>query len=156
MFEYTIDRKFEIESIISIESWQSNKYFQQPISIDLRIGPMDLLSVSGVYIRKRLFYPPLYCYCLTLELIVWVCYVNCVCVCCVFTYWRWVFGNFDTMRVFPTLGAILLFVFLIVLALLSGYLTECRIVSMCIHFMSFLHIVIGYLAMLVREKYFVC
>jgi len=37
IFEYTIDRKFANESIISIKSWQSNKYFRQPSSIDLRI-----------------------------------------------------------------------------------------------------------------------
>ena len=80
------------------------------ICVDLTCcAECSLLSVRGVYIRKRLFHP---------HSIVEILYVKidcsrllcelCMCAysCCIFAYFCWVFANIDTISVFHTLCAV--------------------------------------------------
>ena len=99
---------------------------------------LSILSVSGIYIRNRLFYPHsiVITYYVNSELIVRVCYVNCACARIHVVFPHIVVGNID-IRVFRTLCAILLFFLRIVLAVISGCLTKCRIVRMCVHILSY-------------------
>ena len=62
----------------------------------------------------------------------------------IFVHCRYFFGYIVISRVFCMLCAVLLFFSRIVLAVISGYLTECGVVRMCARFMSFLHIVVDF------------
>jgi len=62
--------------------------------------------------------------------------------CCVFAYCHWVFGDINTIRVFRMF--ILLLFLRIILAVIFGCLTECRI----------FHIVVGFLALFSRIQCF--
>jgi len=95
----------------------------------------SLLSMHCTYIRKQLFYPHSIA-------ITWCqnwlyAFVTCIhsLMLCIRIF-SFVFVNIDTIRAFRMLGAILFFLS-IVLAVISGYLTECRMARMCVHFMSY-------------------
>jgi len=74
------------------------------------------------------------------ELIVRFCYVNraFLSIHVVFSHiFAVFFAIIDTIRVFHTLGANLLFISRIILSVISGCLTECQTVRICVHFMLY-------------------